>query len=402
MAFVAVTTVVSLIGVSSNINKARNFPSADTKQLTTENYSNGCYNIYTDDGLKVMQLTDVHIGGGFMSIKKDSMAINAVAAMITAEKPDLVIVTGDIAYPVPFQAGTFNNKSGAKILAETMESLGVYWTLAYGNHDTEAYSYFSREEMTAFYSSGKYPHCLLQNGPETVDGSGNQVLNIVNSEGIITRSLIIFDSHSYVDGDILGAKWKYDNIHENQISWYSDTVKQLNQKNTETLAKLDETQKTEYADLATVPTSLFFHIPITEYRDAWTEYVNNGYKDTDNVKFNYGKAGESGQIVYCGVHEDNLFETALSLGSTDSMFCGHDHLNNFSVNYKGINLTYGMSIDYLAYSGIFKLGSQRGCTVINIDQYGKINFHAENYYQDKYTSYYQKEAVTMQPLGSAE
>ena len=85
VAFVAVTTVVSLIGVSSNINKARNFPSADTKQLTTENYSNGCYNIYTDDGLKVMQLTDVHIGGGFMSIKKDSMAINAVAAMITAE-----------------------------------------------------------------------------------------------------------------------------------------------------------------------------------------------------------------------------------------------------------------------------------------------------------------------------
>ena len=35
------------------------------------------------------------------------MALNAVAAMVTAEKPDLVIVTGDIAYPVPFQAGTF-------------------------------------------------------------------------------------------------------------------------------------------------------------------------------------------------------------------------------------------------------------------------------------------------------
>lgn len=71
-------------------------------------------NIKSDKGLKVMQLTDVHIGGGWMSIKKDAMAINTVATMIRVEKPDFVVVTGDISYPVPFQAGTFNNKSGAQ------------------------------------------------------------------------------------------------------------------------------------------------------------------------------------------------------------------------------------------------------------------------------------------------
>ncbi len=78
------------------------------------------------------------------------MAINTVATMIRVEKPDFVVVTGDISYPVPFQAGTFNNKSGAKIFAELMETLGVYWTLAYGNHDTEAYSYYTREQLTDF------------------------------------------------------------------------------------------------------------------------------------------------------------------------------------------------------------------------------------------------------------
>ena len=87
------------------------------------------------------------------------------------------------------------------------------------------------------------------------------------------------------------------------------------------------------------------------------------------------------------------------LGSTDSVFCGHDHLNNFSVNYKGINLTYSYSVDYLAYIGIKKLGSQRGCTVINIAPDGSIDFSAQNYYQDKYVSYYPKEEVTMQELG---
>ena len=320
-----------------------------------------------------------------MSIGKDKKSLNAVAAMISAEKPDFVIATGDISYPVPFQAGTFNNKSGAKLFAELMESLGVYWTAAFGNHDTEAYSYYDREQITEFYSS--YPHCLLQSGPDDVDGSGNQVFNIVNSDGIITRSLIVVDSHSYIDGDIFGIEWKYDNIHDNQIEWYENTIKELNAKNA------------EKAVSTAVPSSVFLHIPLSEYKDAWTEYAANGFKDTENVKLNYGTAGETGEIVYSGIHEDGFFEKMQELGSTDSVFCGHDHLNNFSVKYKGINLTYSYSVDYLAYIGIKKLGSQRGCTVINIAPDGSIDFSAQNYYQDKYVSYYPKEEVTMQELG---
>ena len=75
-------------------------------------------------------------------------------------------------------------------------------------------------------------------------------------------------------------------------------------------------------------------------------------------------------MVYCGIHPDQLFETMQELGSTDSTFCGHDHYNNFSLNYKGINLTYGYSIDYLAYVGIYKQGTQRGCTILEYDQNG--------------------------------
>lgn len=148
-----------------------------------------------------------------------------------------------------------------------------------------------------------------------------------------------------------------------------------------------------------VPSSVFLHVPLSEYKDAWNEYVDNGYADTENVRYNYGVAGESGKVVYPGLYEDNFFETMLELGSTDSVFCGHDHLNNFSINYKSIDLTYSYSVDYLAYVGIYKLGSQRGCTVINIDENGGINYTAENYYQEKYTSFYSKEEVTMQELG---
>ncbi len=384
--FVGVTTILTVIGNKSNLNKAKSFPAADCP-LECKNVSNGVWDIVSDKELKIVQLTDVHLGGGWMSTKKDSMSLNAVAAMLSKEKPDLVIATGDIAYPVPFQAGTFNNKSGAKLFAELMETLGIYWVVSFGNHDTEAYSYYTREEITDFYTSGSYPHCLLQAGPEDVDGCGNQIFRIVNSQGIITRGLFIMDSHSYIDGDIFGIMWKYDNIHENQVSWYKDTVKAMNDEN----AAKGVTGKT-------VPTSIFMHIPLTEYKDAWNEYLDNGRKDTENVKFRYGTTGEKGNGIYCGIHEDDLFETMLELGSTDSVFCGHDHLNNFSVNYKGIDLTYGMSVDYLAYPGIYKKGSQRGCTVLTIGTDGSIKWEPKNYYTDDYVSYYEKEQVEMQNL----
>ncbi|MBQ9879791.1 MAG: metallophosphoesterase [Clostridia bacterium] len=397
--FVGVTTVITVIGLNATINAAKNFPDAGCKQISVENYGEGRWYIRSDEGLKVMQLTDVHIGGGWMSVKKDSMAINAVAAMITAEKPDFVVVSGDVAYPVPFQAGTFNNKSGAKVFAELMENLGVYWTMCFGNHDTEAYSYYSREDITKFYL--EYPHCLLRAGDPGVDGCGNQVFSVINSDGVITRSIVTLDSHSYTDGDFLGIKWFYDNIHQNQIDWYANEVKRINEQNKSAVAALPEEKQEQYASLAeNVPSSVFFHIPLTEYRDAWNEYVANGYADTENVKYCFGKTGEGGKVIYSGIHDDDLFETMLELGSTDSVFCGHDHLNNFSVLYKGIRLTYGMSVDYLAYPGIYKLGTQRGCTVIDISPLGEYDCRPENYYQDKYAyvSAGAKEEVTMQEL----
>lgn len=392
----AVTAIVNVMGNKANTEKISAFPKVETeKQLVPEKDENGYWTFTTDEEFRVMQLTDVHIGGGWMSLKKDSMALNAVAAMIAAEKPDLVIVTGDIAYPVPFQAGTFNNLSSAKVFAALMEQLGVYWTLGFGNHDTEAYSYFGRDDISEFYSGEDMKYCLFQPGPDNVDGYGNQVINIKNSDGIITQSLFVFDSHSYVDGDFLGIFWKYDNIHENQVQWYKDTLAALNTQNN---ALLKEAGKEENSH---IKSAAFFHIPLTEQRDAWYEYRDAGYQDTENVKLHYGVAGESGNVVYSGIHEDNLFEAMVELDSTKAVFCGHDHDNNFSIEYQGIRLTYGMSVDYLAYPGIYKRGAQRGCTMISFAPDGSFDCKQENYYQEKYQSVYEKESASMEPLTNA-
>ena len=393
---VGVAAIANITGNKGNIEKIAAFESAAKEnQLVPEKDEKGNWTFTTDEDFKVLQLTDVHIGGGFMSLKKDAMALNAVAAMIKAEQPDLVIATGDVSYPVPFQAGTFNNLESAKIFAALMEQLGVYWTLSFGNHDTEAYSYYDREFISEFYSSEEFKYCIYTPGPDDVDGYGNQIINVKNSDGIITQSLYVFDSHSYTDGDFLGIFWKYDNIHENQVQWYKDNIIAYNEQNN---ALLKEMGKEENSD---IKSATFFHIPLTEQRDAWYEYRDAGYQDTENVKLIYGLAGEGGNVVFCGMHEDNLFETMQELGSTKAIFCGHDHDNNFSIDYKGIRFTYGMSIDYLAYPGIYKRGSQRGCTVITFSPDGSFDCSQENYYQDKYQSVYDKEAVEMQEMTNA-
>lgn len=391
-----VAAVANVVGNKGNMEKISGFEAVSIEnQLVPEKDEKGNWTFTTDEDFKVLQLTDVHIGGGFLSLKKDAMALNAVAAMIKAEEPDLVVVTGDISFPVPYSAGTLNNLESAKLFAALMEQLGVYWTVSLGNHDSEAYSYYDRPAMSAFYSSEDFKYCLYTAGPDDVDGYGNQIINVKNTDGIITQSLYIFDSHSYTDGDFLGIFWKYDNIHENQVQWYKENVIAYNEQNN---ALLKEMGKEESSD---IKSAAFFHIPLTEQRDAWYEYRDAGYQDTENVKLIYGLAGESGNVVFCGMHEDNLFETMEELGSTKAIFCGHDHDNNFSIDYKGIRFTYGMSIDYLAYPGIYKRGSQRGCTVISFSPDGSFDCSQENYYQDKYQSVYDKEDVVMQEMTNA-
>lgn len=382
MCFAPVTESIA----ASNFEKAKSFtPVAYEDQLVPELDEDGYWTFNTDRDLKVVQLTDIHIGGGFMSKSKDAKAMNAVAAMLQYEKPDLVVLTGDMVYPVPFQAGTFNNSISTKMIITLMEQLGVYYTVCFGNHDGEFYATHTREQISDMWADESLKYSLYQPGPENVDGYGNHVIKVKNSKGIVTNAYFVLDSHDYTDGDILGIQWKYDNIHENQIQWYKDNVLAIDAAN-----KAIDPNCDMFSSLA------FFHIPLEEYELAWNEYKENGYQDTENVKYISGGLHEDGEKSYHGIYSENFFETMLELGSTKGTFCGHDHINNAIVEYKGIQLVYGMSVDYLAYTSLASAGAQRGCTVINLTQDGELSVSLENYYQDKYESQYEKEDVTMQ------
>lgn len=387
LAIAVIITGLNFFTVQNLLEKGSTYKKVQFEnQLIPEKDENGKWYFTTDGDFKVMHITDVHIGGGFLSKGYDEKALNAVALMVTKEKPDLVIVTGDVAFPVPYTAGTFNNYSGAKAFANLMETLGVYWDVTFGNHDSEAYSYFDREDIAALYGSGEFEHCLFEAGPKDVDGYGNHTIEVKNSDGIITQAMILIDSQAYIEDSIIESiKGNYDNIHSNQVEWYEE-VNRMNAEN----KRIDEKS-------GTVVTHAFFHIPLVEMDDAWNEFKENGYKDTENFEYVEGLIGETGRQVCCAYGEDELFEKMLELGSTKAIHNGHDHVNSTTFKFKGITFSYGYSIDYFAYSGIDKLGSQRGNTMITLKPDGTFNIDKYNLYSDRYDlEGFTREEVTMQ------
>ena len=346
---------VGMIGYEVNMNRAE-----ETEYLGsayTPVMEDGVWTFYVpaDEDFRILQITDVHLGGGAFSIGKDARALDAVETLIRRSEPDLVVFTGDMVYPVPPQSGSFNNLRETALLTTLMEKLGVYYAVCFGNHDTEPYSFYDRDDIYEFYAEQE--HCVVDR-EEGIDDI-NYAINI-RDEGTkrIRQTLYLMDTHDYVGDQLINILGNYDGLHENQIEWYRAEVGRMNALN----AALG------YEEV--VPSTLFIHIPLGEYEEAANEYRANFFRDTENVKHFYGELGEN---PCPSDFEDDMFETMLELGSTKYVFCGHDHLNNISLEYKGIRLTYGMSIDYLAYIGIAGEESQRGATVIDLSPEGTLN-----------------------------
>lgn len=237
--------------------------------------------------------------------------------------------------------------------ANFMRNTGIPWAFTYGNHDTEAMATLNPMEFDllmktlSFKSSGNLLYPYIQ--PD-IYGRNNQVIELCNKDGSIRQALFLLDSNDYVEGT--ETVNEYDYIHDDQVEWYKKNVVSLSRR-----------------EGATVPSMVFFHIPLREYKEA-----NDLYEAGDSrVKYFYGKLGEKMiDKICCSKYESKLFDTAVELGSTKAMFCGHDHYNNQSLEYKGIRLTYGYSIDYLVMPGIEKDTEQRGATLITVGQEGNI------------------------------
>ncbi len=307
----------------------------------------GIYTITNDDEgeFKILQLTDIHLGGSIFSYRKDMKALKAVYELIDYTKPDLVIVTGDLTFPMGIMSFSFNNHTPVMQFASFMRNIGTPWAFTYGNHDTEAIATYSKQDLDSLYKSLSYKtskNLLYPYTQPDITGRNNQLIEIRNADGTLNQAIFLIDSNAYTGEGIN----KYDYIHEDQVEWYENQILRL---------------KKEKEDISSM---IFFHIPLQQYRTAYELYE----KGSSEVEYYFGSNDEKMIDKVCASdYPSTMFDKALELGSTKGFFCGHDHYNNMSLGYKGIRLTYGMSIDYLAMPGIEKDSKQRGGTLITLN-----------------------------------
>ncbi|MCI8506492.1 MAG: metallophosphoesterase family protein [Lachnospiraceae bacterium] len=306
----------------------------------------GVYTITADkEDFKILHLTDIHLGGSLYSYRKDMKALKAVYAELEYARPDLVVVTGDMSFPLGVMSLSFNNSAPVGQFAAFMRNVDIPWAFTYGNHDAEGIATLSEGDLNELYKSLSYKtsgNLLYPYIQPEITGRNNQLIEIRNPDGTLNQALFLIDSNAYT-GEGLNA---YDYIHDDQVDWYEREVKRLNEEEGHTVSSM-----------------AFFHIPLQEYRTAYKLYEAG----SDEVAYFFGENNEkAADKVCCSDSPSKLFDTMVSLGSTKAVFCGHDHYNNMSLEYRGIRLTYGMSIDYLAMPGIERDETQRGAELITL------------------------------------
>ena len=123
------------------------------------------------------------------------------------------------------------------------------------------------------------------------------------------------------------------------------------------------------AEGSVIPSLAFFHIPPKEFKEGWEKC----YRGEEGATYHLGFVGEKDQYFgYPKQKEGNFIKRMAELGSLKGFFVGHDHLNTLSIEYLGMRMTYGMSIDYLAYVAALgqiptaKCKAQRGGTTVDI------------------------------------
>ena len=343
----------------------------------------GYYTFTTDRDLKIMMFTDIHLGGGFWSREKDRKTVYEIITMLQKEKPDLVILDGDNTFAVPGPiyngGGTLNNYMAARDVINIFNHEGVYFSTVFGNHDTEVFGYTGRQKLGELYMKDKFKYCIFEEN--YTDGGDlptvtNQIMVVKNTKGEITKALLLIDSNAYVDDSIQAVlDWNYDIIRDDTVDWAAVSLRALGDPDT----------------------VAFFHIPTSEFRIAYEELDANGWKDTEDTKYISGVWDElidettHSRIWHGGITRegpladiDRFFETLGPDGANvlEACYCGHDHVNNAWVNYKGVDLLYGYSIDNLAYSDINYSGLQRGATIITIAADGTRTTDYKNAYLD--------------------
>lgn len=256
---------------------------------------------FRDGRFKILQLTDLHLAFDEERTAKAFATLDVVRRLVSAEKPDLTILTGDLITADSVSLSGALAEAWA-ILAEPFAEAQLPFAVTFGNHDHERKE--SAAEQLAMIQASAWNVTFSED--ESLPGAGNCSLPIYGSDGKPKRRIWLFDSHSYPAQSGISD---YDWIKNEQIQWYRKTSERIEQENG-----------------VLIPGLAFFHIPLPEY---WKVHHAEGTLGTGN------------EDVCAPELNSGLFTAFFERGDIEGVFVGHDHSNDYIASYKRIALGYG-------------------------------------------------------------
>ncbi|MBE6771943.1 MAG: hypothetical protein E7547_07370 [Ruminococcaceae bacterium] len=299
-----------------------------------------------DEDFIILNLADVQLKDDLVYEDQGEKTAEMIDNLVRETEPDLITLTGDNAW------GTI---AYIKLINQ-IDSYGIPWAPVMGNHDGQCLI----NEFWAAYLLYKAENCLFEFGPENM-GYGNYIINITE-KGKIIHTLFMLDTHNGAEFTLEdGTKVSgYDHLWDNQIEWYKWAVNGISE-----------------ISGRTVESSVFIHIPVYEYKDAWIKAYGSNETGTLSPELAPAALGIRGEDVCCSPVNNGFFGVCKELGSTKNIFAGHDHSNNFQIYYEGIRLNYTLKTGYGAYYTDGLIGG----TVISLDSDGAA--YAEHCYMSK-------------------
>ncbi|NLN92223.1 MAG: metallophosphoesterase family protein [Candidatus Hydrogenedens sp.] len=275
---------------------------------------------FREDGtFKIVQFADLHWTYGYT---EDKLTGKLMRTVLDAEKPDLVVFTGD-----NITGGTLLPTRSLRQVTLPCVERKIPWAAVFGNHDDEGNA--SRERLMEIMINLPYSLCLA--GPEDIDGVGNYSVVIGASQDPEkpAANLFMIDSLDYMMWE---GQSRYGHIMPSQIEWFKE----------------ESARRREAAGGVVLPSLAFFHIPLPEFRQAW---------DSGNA------IGVKQEEICDSPVNSGLFDVMKETGDVLGIFCGHDHTNDYVGEVDGIFLGYGRGSGHGTYG---KEGFPRGGRVIEL------------------------------------
>lgn len=250
---------------------------------------------FGDNGeFKIVQFTDVHFKYGNPA---SDVALKRMAEVLDAERPDLVVFTGDVVFSAPAD-------TAMRVVLSCVSDRKIPFVVTFGNHDDEQGK--TRSELYDIIRSVPY-NVQPDRGDEA---SPDYILRLKSADGSKDAALLYcLDSHSYSTlPDVKGYGW----LTSDQVEWYRR----------ESLASKAQNGGRPLPALA------FFHIPLPEYNEAASD---------ENAIL----VGTRMEKACAPALNTGMFTAMKEAGDVMGVFVGHDHDNDYAVMWKGLLLAYG-------------------------------------------------------------